>query len=543
MIVDTNQLLSIFCLSFRLFSDAEFHGGLVTEASTSLNLVSPDDALTGEDQQSKEEKIFINVSETPNVSEVEPVEESTNSDQGWWAETELRACAFESKGQQQIVVEIGQEVDTQHYVEVQNMLSSPAVDNGMVENGVIAEHSYYSFRLEGQKPDGFENVAVKQENADCSESDADAETASASLTEQKCPHCSKCFRKNEQLERHITEDHTGETLYQCESCSQTFVSEDSFSTHTCLPEGSKPYLCDLCGSAFAEQQLLNEHGESHHGHVLVYQCGTCNSLFPSPNKLRLHVAISHKTANKGSEDTFERHSVTELRVCCDDVNESSDKTQLYLCETCGKHFKTAWSLKNHEKMHNGVHTLHHYQCQHCNKKFIHKSQVDQHMLKHTGLKPYTCPKCDKSYSQKGSLTQHMRTHTGEKPFVCQKCGKAFALKSMLHQHLHVHTGEKPHVCQVCGKAFLYKESLSVHLRIHTGEKPYVCNVCNKRYTQSHHLKGHILVHTGEKPFTCSFCEKAYKNRVDLRLHCQRVHQVNITKRSSVAQNTADTKVQ
>lgn len=465
-----------------------------------------------------------------------------NADQRWWAEGGgLEAGAIEDKDQQQIIVEVGMEVETQQYVEVGgSLLSRPAEENATVENGVAAEHSYYSFRLDGQKPDGSEDVAIKQEDAaDCSDGDAEA-------ADQKCPHCPKRFGKNEELECHIAEVHVGETLYQCEACSQTFVSEDGFSAHTCLPpEGGKPYLCDLCGSAFLNQQLLYEHFESRHGHMLVYQCGTCNLQFPSPNKLRLHVAISHKLANKVSEDMPDHHSASELRVCCDDANEASDKTQLYLCEMCGRHFKTAWSLKNHEKMHNGVHAAsHHYQCQHCSKKFIHKSQVDQHMMKHTGLKPYTCPKCDKSYSQKGSLTQHMRTHSGEKPFVCQKCGKAFALKSMLHQHLHVHTGEKPHVCQVCGKAFLYKESLSVHLRIHTGEKPYVCNVCNKRYTQSHHLKGHILVHTGEKPFTCSFCEKAYKNRVDLRLHCQRVHQVNITKRTTVAtHNTVDTKIE
>jgi len=39
----------------------------------------------------------------------------------------------------------------------------------------------------------------------------------------------------------------------------------------------------------------------------------------------------------------------------------------------------------------------------------------------------------------------------------------------------------------------------------------------------------MMVHTGLKPHGCQLCKKAFKNRVDLRHHYTRWHQVNVKK--------------
>ena len=60
-------------------------------------------------------------------------------------------------------------------------------------------------------------------------------------------------------------------------------------------------------------------------------------------------------------------------------------------------------------------------CNVCHRKFSWESNLQQHMLSHTGEKPHVCTHCGKQFSLKGTLTRHIRTHTKEKPYSCSHC--------------------------------------------------------------------------------------------------------------------------
>ena len=92
-----------------------------------------------------------------------------------------------------------------------------------------------------------------------------------------------------------------------------------------------------------------------------------------------------------------------------------------------------------------------------------------HIRVHTNDRPYHCPYkniCHQSFKTKSQLSDHLLKHTQVKKFICEKCGTCFARKSRLKIHLMIHSNLKPFQCEICKKKFREKSNYNFHKKKH-----------------------------------------------------------------------------
>ncbi|XP_078582592.1 uncharacterized protein LOC144865625 isoform X2 [Branchiostoma floridae x Branchiostoma japonicum] len=132
-----------------------------------------------------------------------------------------------------------------------------------------------------------------------------------------------------------------------------------------------------------------------------------------------------------------------------------------------------------------------YSCEICDNQAYTTSQIDRHMMCHSGMKPYKCEECAYRTAHKPNLTRHKRQHTGERPYSCHECEYKTKDRSDLAKHMKKHTGEKPFKCKECDYRTAYNGDLSKHMRCHTHEKPYHCQECDYKATVKSNLTKHM----------------------------------------------------
>ncbi|XP_066937351.1 uncharacterized protein [Macrobrachium rosenbergii] len=163
----------------------------------------------------------------------------------------------------------------------------------------------------------------------------------------------------------------------------------------------------------------------------------------------------------------------------------------------------------------------------CSFTTTHNKDLNRHIRKHTGEKPYRCDVCGTCFSRSDKLKVHTRIHTNVKPYWCQhpNCQYRSIDSGSLRKHMRTHTNERPYRCQLCSYSAKDRSQLTVHLRTHTGDTPFHCmyETCSAAFKTSSDLRRHERLHTGAKPYKCIICDYACTIKSNLTVHMKLNH--------------------
>ncbi|KAI5637226.1 hypothetical protein NE865_10123 [Phthorimaea operculella] len=106
-----------------------------------------------------------------------------------------------------------------------------------------------------------------------------------------CDQCNMKFLRKSKMLLHITSKHLKLNLFKCVSCPREYGSKSALTRHVQRAHERRPvpknHVCDVCGKAFQDSQLLRRHMPVHTGER-AYQCEKCGAKFKHDGTLNVH---------------------------------------------------------------------------------------------------------------------------------------------------------------------------------------------------------------------------------------------------------------
>ncbi|KAG7167385.1 Zinc finger protein 536-like 10 [Homarus americanus] len=177
-------------------------------------------------------------------------------------------------------------------------------------------------------------------------------------------------------------------------------------------------VCPVCGKAFGgrnRRQILERHIATHTGHK-PYPCPHCPFRSSRQDTLKIHVARMHKDLVPGSTSSRD----TSLREAQARMRNNSPRAirDLVLFDRGTLLHEVAVRQQREEGTRaattlggDGVHKVSSVVCPLCRRAFTGKNRrqhLENHILTHTGEKPFPCPHCHYRSSRKDTLHSHLR---------------------------------------------------------------------------------------------------------------------------------------
>ncbi|KAI4476380.1 hypothetical protein M0804_013651 [Polistes exclamans] len=246
------------------------------------------------------------------------------------------------------------------------------------------------------------------------------ETHNCTKTKLQCSKCFLMLSNRHNLKRHYARVH--DNVLTCNECNEEFTKKHQLTQHIAMHNNVIPYKCNQCDKILISIKNLKRHEKLHKKGKKSYPCSQCTEVFDKWTLLFKHKQIQHINGKY--------YSVIESsqRPCLVEKTSSRIATKVKQ--------RWAWLVLG------WVTTSEHYfKCDQCKKVFSNENYLNRHLKIHNKSRCFIpCPykDCEKSYLSKSNLTNHINYYHLNKKFICDICKTGLSAKSKLIQHIQTH---------------------------------------------------------------------------------------------------------
>jgi len=259
-----------------------------------------------------------------------------------------------------------------------------------------------------------------------------------------CAVCGKCFISAGRLRNHRLTH--ADKNFRCDSCGKEYYFMYSLLKHQECHNNLKHYRCPICFTQFANSQNMRRHRKAYCKKPI---CIVCNETFLSDEMVHEH--------------QIKEHTNEEVAVAANCYR----RQQHFKCLICSQSIYGKQCLLKHMKRH-VVYSYKPFACEQCPKTFYSIGMLHAHRIWHSEQRLFWCATCGKRFKTKYTLKWHdLSVHKNERPFLCPSCGQQFKRLSDLIVHKRKHTGERPFTCPICMQKFFTKSSMLKHTKKHS----------------------------------------------------------------------------
>nr|CAI5867016.1 unnamed protein product [Callosobruchus analis] len=403
----------------------------------------------------------------------------------------------------------------------------------------------------------------------------------------KCIYCNKTLSSKQALDDHILNRHpdfiasVSGKVHECTECTYKTVFISQLRGHM-AKHPDVAHKCIYCNNTFTCQRVLDDHIVKRHPDFIasvsrkVHECTKCAFKTVRPSRLKEHIKVKHPDRD-GNRCIYCNKTFVQKQTLDDHIVKThpdfiaSVNSKIYECIQCT--YKTTISKDIREHLMSKHHQIAN-NCSYCNKTFINKSSLDDHIIKahpdfiaSVSSKIHECTEC----TYKTVFTSQLKSHMAKHPDIadrCIYCNKTFKGTRSLDNHvIRIHTNfiasvsSKVHECTECTYKTVFTRQLRRHMVNHpdvTGNhisnrcihcnktfktkqklddhiikkhpdfiafvtsKVHECTECTYKTTDNSHLKQHMAKHP-DIPNRCIHCNKAFTTKKRLDDHIIKKH--------------------